>query len=161
MTKQFDNLRRTYEFREADFPNVVEKQFLFWTRRVVTRDKSELIRTTTRQRVDITQGILKTLEEVLGRKVRMAGIQGKDLPAVLAFSDMDLRRDNYIDFGLVDNESASVGSLGYSIPHWEAGCYSGSYLVNGGVDLHVLGSAIKDETQYNNLQIGLRKVQSA
>jgi hypothetical protein len=160
MTKQFDNIRRTYEFRESDFPRI-EKPFLFWTRRVITGDKSELIRATARQRVDVTQSILKTLEEALGRKVEMAGIQGKDLPVVLAFSEMDLRRDNYIDFGLVDDKKASIGSLGYSLPHWKSGIYSGRYLVNGGIDLHVLGSAIRDETQYNALQIGLRKVQSA
>ena len=156
MKKQFDNIRKCYYIRTPDFP-MVKKPSLFETLFFVTReikDDSELIRATTKQRVDITQSILNTLKNGLGRKVNLAGIQEKNLSVVLAFSNLRENRPIPIDFRLVDNKRASIGSLEYFFPHWIYGEYD-EWVSNGGVKLNVLSSVIKNESQYNSLQIGL------
>lgn len=168
MEESYNEIQKTYEFRESDFPKV-EKSFLFWTRSVITEDESELIRLTTRQRVDVTQSILKTLEEALGKKVEIAGIKVKDFPVELAFSNMGLGGDDQMDFRLVDNKRKDIGEIGYFFPHWEDkwitdyvdyAHHVGKSLVTGGVNLLIFRSTIKNGTQYNALRTGLRKVQS-
>ncbi len=161
MKKQFDNIRKCYYIRTPDFPMVKKPSSFFNTfytffsvKDRETRDDSELVRATTKQRVDITQSILNTLKNGLGRKVNLAGIQEKNLSVVLAFSNLRENRPIPIDFRLVDNKRASIGSLEYFFPHWIYGEYD-EWVSNGGVKLNVLSSVIKNESQYNSLQIGL------
>ena len=159
MANRFDKINRKYEFKKSSFP-IVEKPFLFWTTRRITKDKNELIEATRNERIEITQNILNTLEKGLERKVEVAGIDKKDFLEILSFSDKDLIKEKYMDFKLIDNKDEDIGSLTYMFPHWVSGYYSGKYLDSGGVELALLGSAIKNNAQYNSIQIGLRKVQS-
>lgn len=155
MPKQFDDIMRAYSFRKDNFPKI--RTPWFFSKKLNTElIEHELFRKTAGQRVDITQNILKTLEEALGRKVEVAGIRGEDLPAELAFSI-----GNGMNFMLTDDKGERVGLLAYALPGVEEDTDLPPYLTSGGLNLYVLGSAIKDERQYNALQIGLRKVQSA
>lgn len=163
MLRQFDGIMRTYELRGVDYPK--KREPWFFSSGITERDNSELLRIIQRtggQRANITQNILKTLEEALGRKVEVAGIRGEDLPAALSFSYVeDSRIGHHIDFMLTDDKGEGVGSLVYLLPQWICDSDLPPSVLAGKIHLNIPGSAIKDEAQYNALRILLGKVQSA
>ncbi|HLC56901.1 MAG TPA: hypothetical protein VJJ23_06700 [Candidatus Nanoarchaeia archaeon] len=150
----YDDIKREYEYDAAVFPKV-SKRFLFWNIKRVTRDKKALVASTTMQRVKVTDNVINLLEKTLERKIDFGTIKRPDLEKFLAFEDLDLTYDN-LDLELIDEKLKKIGSIFYIFPHIQPG-YGGGYLVNGGIHLKILGSAIKNGAQYNYLKSELSK----
>jgi hypothetical protein len=179
MTKRkFDDIRRIYDLDLLDnsyFPTKeIEKGFWKWKKRVPVLDRSNL----THARVSLTNRILQETGKILGRELRLAGIEKDKIAEVIAQLPQKLKDINYqgiegeqimegnafqtitrpkfyrgdLEFVIVNGSNHSIGDINYSIGIRRA-AYYGTYLDSaGGVELRIFGKAIKTPEQFNALQ---------
>lgn len=186
-TKVFDDVERHYLFRKRDYRSFGGRMPLLFWKGWVPDNYSEFLNAGTNSRICITNNILDILGEVFKKQVNLKGIRKNDLEVTLAFASIPFenapkttpgKKDFYeIDgseygkkltskipnrFDLVSSAGCEkIGEIEYILPYNEYhSFYGGDYysLVLGGIRLRVLGSSILDESQFAQVQNGLKKV---
>ncbi len=184
--KIFDDIKRVYEFGRTDYKGV-RIPWLFLKLRGDSINYSKFLAAGTNSRVRTTENILEALKTALNRQVSIKGIGKNDLEQVLAFSMVPFQNaptitpkeeDLYenLDYGdhrrklkipaefdlIFTSGVKKVGEIEYVLPYNKAvyGDYGGkSYRFStGGIILRVLGDAIWDENQNNDLKKELERV---
>lgn len=183
-TKVFDDIERFYRFGRRSYKAFKGRlPSIFW-KNWTPSNYSQFLSAGTSTRVNFTNNILNYLESALGKQVNLKGVRKNELEATLAFAAVPFANapqttpksedfyntKDYKEFSKIPNVfdlisgsgTEKIGEIEYVLPHNKkySGDYGGDYyqITLGGVNLHILGSAILNESQFEKLQIGLKHV---
>jgi hypothetical protein len=176
--RKFDDIIRIYDLQSLDDRYFLTKEIEkgFWRKRKIpVPDKDNL----THARVSLTNKILQGTGEILGKELRLAGIEKDKIAEVIAQLPQQLKNINFqedvegeqlmkeslfsttiiprfhrgdLKFAIVNGSNYSVGDINYSLGIIRSAPYHGTHLDGiGGIELRIFGDAIKTPEQFNAL----------
>tara|TARA_Y100000310_G_scaffold337938_1_gene426272 strand:+ start:6002 stop:6460 length:459 start_codon:yes stop_codon:yes gene_type:complete len=135
-----------WELNHSYFPNKdVERGFWFWRHIESVPDRGNY----THARVCLTNHVLDSVGKALERDVKLAGISREDLLKVLEKFEGKFD-EGKVELSMVNGKDNLIGLIDYS-----ALSYPGYNPPGVSIEVTVLGKAIGNPRQFNNLQQGL------